>query len=108
MASSARSLIRLVDAPRARIRIGQCQVVVVDHVVMVEGIAQAGVAQRTRRAGLMSGTPIAVERNPDQFDVGDCLAPHVRAISLSSTIRALSPLPVNNTPRSPSTITPRT
>jgi len=40
--------------------------------------------KRTRRAGLMSGTPIAVERNPDQFDVGDCLAPHVRAISLSS------------------------
>jgi hypothetical protein len=33
---------------------------------------------------LMSGTPIAVERNPDQFDVGDCLAPHVRASSLSS------------------------
>ena len=67
-----------------RIRIGQYQVVVVDHVVMVEGIAQPGVAQRRRRPGLVSGTPIAVERNPDQFDVGDCPAPHVRAISLSS------------------------
>ena len=41
MANSAGSLIRLVDGPRVGSRIGQREVVVVDDVVMVEGIAQA-------------------------------------------------------------------
>ena len=47
MASSAGSLIRLVDAPRDGLRIGQCEIVVIDDMVMVEGVAQPGVAQRT-------------------------------------------------------------
>src|SRR2546421_3688582 len=37
---------------------------------MVECVAQPGVTQRSSRARLMPGAPIAVERNPDQFDVG--------------------------------------
>jgi hypothetical protein len=53
-----------------RIRVGQYQVVVVDHVVMVEGVAQARVAKRGRRAGLMAAAPIAVEWNSNQLDVG--------------------------------------
>jgi hypothetical protein len=36
---------------------------------MVEGVAQTGGAQGSGRTGLMSGPSVAVERNPDQFDV---------------------------------------
>ena len=87
---------------------GQIQVVAAHHVVMFEGVEQSGIAQRGRRPGLVPGSPIAVERHPDQFDLGDCPAPRVRTIGLTSMTRALSSLPVDNTARSLSMITSRT
>ena len=39
-----------------RIRGGQVEVVVVDHMVVVERVAQSGVVQHTRRAGLIART----------------------------------------------------
>ena len=61
-----------------RVSGGQVQVVVADHVVVFEGVEQPGVAQRARRPRLVAGSPVAVERHSDQFDLGDCFAPRVR------------------------------
>lgn len=78
-------------------------------VVVFEGVEQPGLDKRGRRPRLVARSPIAVERNADQLDLGDCPAPRVRTIAAyPSVIRPLSSLPYSSTPVSPSMITPRT
>ncbi len=68
------------------------------EVVVFEGVEQPGVAQCGRRACLVTGPPVAVERNADQLDFGDCLAPRVYSIRLPRDDRGATGAPVGSTP----------
>jgi hypothetical protein len=50
-------------------------------VVVFERVEQSGIDKRVRRPRLVARSPIAVERNTDQLDLGDFQPPRVSMIT---------------------------